>query len=140
MTEAEFINSTDCRFPYGDNFAARDLISKSCGISPNAAFAVADELARPPRGAKTSVSKRLALLGHLRGSLKHPLAGTVLALAERMIKGEKATVKEAMAIMERISTFPGEYAALGLAYMSCDDRQGLADRFYNEIIERWKAV
>jgi len=140
MTEAEFIELIDCRFPYSDAAASRRLIAQACAISPNAAFAVADELARPAMGTDVSIATRLESLDILRNSLAHPLACAVLGLAQRKINEKEVTVGEAIAITEQVSAYPGEYAALGLAYMSCDDRDGLADHFYKDIIVRWQGV
>lgn len=139
MTENEFISAIDCRFPYADTAAASALIVEACALGPNAAFAVADELARPPRGAATSVASRLELLGQLRRRLAHPIAATVLAVAERMVRGHELTVPEAVAALDAVAAFPGMYAALGLVVMSCDDADGDADRRYEDIVESWRS-
>ncbi len=138
MTETDFLRSIDCRFPYGDNVAARALVVQSLEISPNAVFMVVHELARPGYSVNPSVARRLELLSEIRGSFKHPIAGPVLTLAERIILGEEASVEEAIAVMEQIRHFPNEYSALAIAYMSCDDRENLADRLYNNIVNRWR--
>jgi hypothetical protein len=140
MTEREFVDSIECRFPYGDRDTARRLIAEACVISTNAAFAVAHELARPGRGVDAPVGARLELLAILQGSLVHPVSGAVLGLARRQIHDLDIPVEEAVAVMEQVSAFPGEYAALALAYMSCDDRDGVANRRYDEVVRQWQAA
>lgn len=140
MTEREFIESIACRFPYGEGGSARAAIAQACALGPNAAFAVANELARPPQSISPSVAVRVGLVAELRSNLRHPLADRVLAIAERMIRGEELTVAEAVATMAVIAEHPGSYKALSLVYFSCDDRAGDADRLYTEIVERWQAV
>lgn len=140
MTEGEFIDAIACRFPYEDDGAAVAVIAAACTLGPNAAFAVANELARPPQSLSPSVGIRINLLAELRRNLRHPLADPVLAIAERMIRGEQVSVAEAVDMMMLIAGHPGSYKALSLVYFSCDDHEGDADRLYNEIVKRWQAV
>jgi hypothetical protein len=140
VTEREFVDSIDCRFPYGDPGTARRLIAEGCAISANAAFAVAHELARPGRGVDAPVGARLEPLGVLQRSVAHPLSGAVLEVARRMILEQHLPVEEAVMVMEQVSAYPGEYAALSLVCMSCDDRDGAADRRYEAIVGAWQAV
>ncbi len=49
MNESEFITHIDCHFPYQDRQEASRLIDLACQLSPDAAFMVAHELARPPQ-------------------------------------------------------------------------------------------
>lgn len=140
MTEAEFVDSIDARFPYGDAQAGRALINQGLGISANAAFAVAYELAHPPVDAEPWTERRLQDLALLRSSLRHPLAVPVLAVVERLIRGEQITVEEAMSLMEQIGAYRDQFAALGLVYMACDDRENVADGVYERIVESWRAA
>jgi hypothetical protein len=140
MTEEQFIASVDCCFPYGDLAAGRALIDQACGISPNAAFMIAHELARPPRSAAAPKGARGELLAYLASRLVHPLAPLVIAFAERLLDGSYVPVAEAARVMLEIKSFPGQYCALGLAYMACDDVDGEADGLYEDILREWQTV
>ena len=41
--------------------------------------------------------------------------------------------------MDKIAAYPGEYAALNIAYMACDYIERLADRRNDEIQAAWEA-
>jgi hypothetical protein len=140
MTESEFVAAIDCRFPYGDEDAGRALVAQACALGSNAAFAIVNELARPPAGRSPSVPSRLALLAELRTMLRHPMAALVVAIAERMVRGERIAVEEAVSAMGLIANYPGAYGALGFISMSCDDEDDEADRFYNDVVRRWQEV
>ena len=68
----------------------------------------------------------------------HPLAEPVLGVAERMIRGEELSVREAMALMNHIADHGDSYNALAIAYFSCNDQSGEADDLYDAILLRWK--
>ena len=93
-TEADFISSIDCRFPYHDPSTACELVTRSCEISPNAALMVAYELSRPPRYANSPTKERLYLLTQLKSRLLHPLADSILTLAQRLIREEQPVMSE----------------------------------------------
>ena len=141
MTEQAFIDSIDCRFPYTDRNAGRHLVFEACHLSANAAFAVLDELARPGVGADAPVELRQELISVLEDTLKHwphPLAPILVPVARRLVAGDKLSVPEALVCMQAIRSYSGRYAALSLAYMSCDDVAGEAEALYKEIINSWR--
>jgi len=140
MREVDFIESIDCRFPYGDPAESKRLIAASCGISANAAFAVAYELAHPGHGTGAPIATRLASLAQLRDAIDHPLSRSILDLVERMIKDEQVTNKEAMVVMGEVAKYPGQYSALSIAYMSSDDSDGIVEPLYESIVAVWNAV
>lgn len=140
MDEIEFVNSIDCRFPYADLEAGLRIADLACSISPNAAFAVVDEVVRPPLGSVTDAASQLAVLDRLSLQLTHPIAPVVFALAKRLVAGDTPTVPEAIAAMHIIAAHPGQYAALSIAYMACDDTLGHADAEYNRIVQSWNAA
>jgi hypothetical protein len=140
MTELEFANEIDGRFPYEDLEQGLGLAEQGCNISPNAAFAVLHELARPGRGVAAPVPNRIAVLDAVAARLDHPLASPVVALARRVIYGETPTVDESLDLMRTIAPFRGQYAALAIAYMSCDDRQGRATKEEGRIRASWHAA
>lgn len=149
MTEQAFIDSIDCRFPYTDRDAGRQLVFEACCLSANAAFAVLNELARPGVGADAPVEVRQELISLLEDCLEHPsgalsmagvstLAPILVPVARRLVAGDELSVPEAVVCMQAIRSYSGQYAALSLAYMSCDDVAGEADALYKEIMNSWR--
>ncbi len=87
--EAEFIQRIDACFPAERARLSEALIEEACSISPNAAFMVASELARPARNAKASVKQRLSRLDHWESRFRHPLARSIANLARCCIRRER---------------------------------------------------
>jgi hypothetical protein len=139
MEEAQFIEQISCQFPYGDPEAARRLAAQACSISPNAAFAVADEVSRPPRGAIVPPELQIEVFSILEKEIEHPLAGPVVSAARRIAGGEELSESEAVFLMRQIEQFPGQYAALSIAYLGCADTSGRADQEQERIRESWDA-
>ena len=140
MEEAEFIEHISCRFPYGDLSAARELAVQACAISPNAAFAVADEVSRPPRGETASPELQAQVFAVLERGIAHPLASPVLSAARRLAAGEELSVPETVFLLRQIARYPGQYAALSIAYFGCDDEAGVADEEQERIRQSWDAL
>ena len=138
MTEAKFINSIDCRFPYGNPKRARALATRALKISPNAVFAIYHELARPSRGVRTSARERLAILEYLEERLVHPLSGLGSWLTRKMIAKEEISVARAAEAARLIAQFPGCYGVLNLAYFSCEDSNERNEPIFESIRVRWK--
>jgi hypothetical protein len=138
VTEQAFIDSIDCQFPYTNRGIGRRLVLEACELSPNAAFAVLDELARPGVGADAPVDIREELISLLEQTLKHPLAPILVPVARRLVAGGELSVPEALTCMSAVRSHRGQYAALSLAYMSCDDVAGEADDAFKEIVDSWQ--
>lgn len=136
-TESEFLEAIDCRFPYADREAAQALVEEACGISANAAFAVVDEIVRPPRSAEVAPEVQRDLLDALFARLEHPLVAVVRPLVELRLAGREATVSEGLAALRAIARHPGQYAALGIASLAADDRDGELDRADEAIRSAW---
>lgn len=139
MSESEFIQSIQCRFPYLDRTGALELAEIACSISPNAAFAVADEVSRPPYGSSTDPAICADVLSYLGGHSRHQLAEPVLALARTLVSGERVSVETAVGVLRQIEPFPGQYAALSITYFAPDDVDGVADAEYKRIMAVWDA-
>lgn len=139
MTEREFIESIDCCFPYSDGEAAPRLIEVACAMSANAAFMVVYELACPPRHERVTRDVLQALLAQVEARLNHPLKAVVLPIARTRIDGNEITVGDAVVAMRKIAAYVDQYNALAIACMSCDDRDGEAERVYEEVVRSWKA-
>ncbi|MEZ6037401.1 MAG: SMI1/KNR4 family protein [Planctomycetota bacterium] len=137
-SEEEFHNSIDCCFPYLDRAAAQALIDEALTISPAAVFDVVHELARRPRSSNVPDAVCLALLDRIAGRVEHPLAAAVISVARRMVAREVLPFPECEALMRRIATFPGQWAALHVVYFACDE-PGMADadRLLHEITAAW---
>jgi len=137
MNESEFIDKIDCNFPYDDRQKASSIIDQACQLSPNAAFMIAHELARPPRGVSDKVDKTVLLdiLSELEGKCEHPLKPMVFPICRKMIRGQKVGRKEVLAVLDRLKDYPGQYCAAAIVYFSCDDETSL-----NEIEERYHAL
>lgn len=140
MNETQFVSKIDCRFPHDDLEAALRLADEACGISANAAFAVLDELTRPPRGRGAPAPYRLAVVERIESSLHHALAPTIIDLARRLIREETPSVAQAIEIMRAVSAHRDQYAALSIAYFSCDDVNDEADGEYQQIQACWEAA
>ena|ERR1039457_3359533 len=140
MTENEFIKSIDCQFPYQDREASRNLVLTACELSANAAFAVLDEIAQPGKGCPVPIEIRQENISLLEAYLNHPLVPILLPVARRMVLDEDLTVLEAVECMNAIRSYPGQYSALELALMSCDDCNGVANQVYEQIRELWQSA
>ena len=139
MSESEFIDSIKCAFPYENRERAIALIDASCSISANAAFAVVDEISRPPFGAKTDPALSLDLLSLLEAKLLHPLTRPVIDLARKLVRSEQIPVADAISLLREIEPYPGQYSALSVAYFASDDTAGLADQEHSRIRAMWDA-
>jgi len=139
MKEAEFNDLIDCNFPYNDRPEALALIDQANDISPNAMFVVLDELCRPGAGANVSTETLLELIDAWSERMNHPLSGPIVSAARVMVSGSHQSVASAADLMEKVALFEGQYAALSIAYMSCDDEDDLLGVRENEIRAKWEA-
>ena len=141
MSESEFIQSIQCNFPYHDRLRAMELAGIACSISPNAAFAVADEVSRPPYSDSPNPEICFEVLDYLALNLHHPLAEPVIDLARmRVAVGQGSiSVEDSVRALRQIEEFPGQYAALSIAYFACSDIDGLADMELERINAAWAA-
>ena len=139
MTETEFIETIDCRFPYEAPLKWRRLVALAPRISSNAAFMVLHELCRPPRSATVSFATRRRILAHLEQRFRHPLLSGLRNLILIVMRGELVTVSAAAAAMRKVSRYPGQYNMLAICYLSCDDRRGRLDDLHEAIVARWIA-
>lgn len=140
MSEVEFIEAIDCRFPYGDQAKARELIELGVRISPNASFMVLHEICRPPRAVKRDPLALLELAASWEGTFQHPLVCVVLPIAKSMIQDQLVSVGEAMAAMREVAVYRGQYNALAIPYLACDDDNGEADALHKEITRAWRSA
>lgn len=139
MTEAEFIESIDCRFPYGAPLKWKRLVALAPRVSTNAAFMVLHELCRPPRSATVSHAECHRILKHLERRFRHPLLTGLRNLVLIVMRGERVSVSTAAAAMRKVSRYPGQYNMLAICYFSCDDRDGRLDTLHEAIAASWES-
>jgi len=140
MDESAFISSIECRFPYLDRARAIAVTEEACSVSTNAAFAVVDELSRPPKGESAPQALSMELFSLIEQRLSHPLVQPILALARNLVAGQTVSVAESVSVLRQIEQFSGQYAALSVAYFACDDVDGVADMEFNRITSTWNAL
>ena len=58
-------------------------------------------------------------------------------VVRRLLADDMPTVDEAIQLLGMVSQYPGQYAALSLVSMSCDDCDGRADLVYRQIWDSW---
>ena len=139
MKEAEFSDLIDCSFPYNDRPHALELIDQANAISPNAMFVVLYELCLPGAGVNVSKETLLELIDAWAERMDHPLSGPVVSAARVMASGSHYSDPSSAELMEKIALFEGQYAALSIAYMSCDDANNLLSVREKEIRAKWEA-
>lgn len=138
MDEADFNDLIDCNFPYNDRPAALALINQAKAISPNAMFLVLDEICRPGVGVNVSKENLQELIDAWAESMDHPLSASVVSVARIIASGSECSVSAAAALMEKVAQYEGQYAALSIAFMSCDDSDNLLGARESEIRTQWE--
>jgi hypothetical protein len=136
MNEQEFIESIDFIFPYKDENKYMALINQARDISANASFMILHEIVRAPE--EISIELRENLYNKWLNGFSHKLLPAVSEAAKSMLSDKELSVGRAMELMGQFKTEAGQYCALSIVYFSCDDQEGKADDFYNEIIEHWE--
>ncbi|MBL8729907.1 MAG: hypothetical protein JNM25_15885 [Planctomycetes bacterium] len=131
------MDAIDCRFPFGERAAAIALLDEGCRISANAAFALVDEIVRPPRGCEASRDLRQEFLAYVFERFTHPLTSVLRPLAEQLVAGHESTADEALQMMRKVAEYPGQYAALCIVYFSAHDPREDLDREDDAIRRSW---
>ena len=140
MEETEFYELIDCEFPYNNRERAIELIDLGISISANASFAVLHELCRPGMGTDVTKETLLDLIAIWVEKVNHPLAISVVPVARMMAEGKEQPVDEAILLLLEIAPYEGLYAALNIAYFSCDDTNGGMEVAYEEVVDGWEAA
>jgi hypothetical protein len=140
MTETEFIEAIDSRFPYASPLKWKPLVSCAPRISPNAAFMVLHELCRPPSPLSATYASRRIIFDHLTRRFRHPLLSGLRALILTSMRGELVSVSTAAAAMRRVARYPGQENILAICYFSCNDRNGRLDALYESIVDAWSML
>lgn len=138
MTEQDFFDSVDCKFPYDDEAAGAELVREACRISANACFMIGEELSRPPRSVVAPIDVRLRILALLREGFEHPIRDKVLDVVATRISGGSLGFDETLALMREIEPFRNEYCAMNIIYFACDeDFDVQLDAEYTRIRSQW---
>ena len=138
MSEAAFIASIDCAFPYFAPLRWRRMSARAARTSPNAAFAVVHELCRPPRSVPVPAAVSGRILMHLYRRFRHPLRRVLNPAVQAHLSGALLSESHAASLMRKIAAFPGQYCALAICYFSADDRKGTLDCAHSKVVREWE--
>lgn len=139
-TEIQFLDKIDCRFPYHDRQESIQLIEQAAALSPNALYAIIEELCRIPHSKRSSVATEtlVDLLAITANQFNHPLKDLIVDTADKMIHSQELTVEDVILKMQIVQKYPGQFAALSILYFSCDDKDGKMEPIWKNIISEWK--
>lgn len=140
MTEQEFADSIDCKFPYRDEAAWKRAMETASAISANACFIALEEVCRVPKGRRVSKRDRRRMLEYWQARCDHPLKEIVLPFAIALIEDRTIPLPEAFEGIRAAAQYPGQYAAMNIVYFSCDDEDGEADALYKAVVARWETA
>jgi hypothetical protein len=98
---------------------------------------VIHELCRPPRSVKLPEAQARRILLHLRKRFKHPLLLALMPVIESHIQGKNLPVSRAAYFMRQVARYPGQYNALSICYFSADDKGGVLEPVYENVIRAW---
>lgn len=136
-SEKILLEEIDCKLPYNDKDACIHLIDRAVLISPNAVFAIVEELCRIPSRQSVSEIQLISLLAYVDGIFEHSLKPLVFEVASKMILGEGVSVADTKANLNVVSAFIGQFAALNIMYFSCDDETGEIETLHQDIVSDW---
>ena len=141
-SEAIFIDKIDCNFPYEKKDECLSLIKEASKLTPNAMFAVIEELCRIPNSERDQISSKELneLLSIASSSFHHPIKEMIVEVAQKMIDGQEILVENAISKMRNVQKYPGHFSALSILYSSCDDKKGELEPVWKEIREEWNQI
>lgn len=134
----EFCDAIDCRFPYNDEAAER-LIREACALGGHAAFTIAFELARVPRGTRVSRRRLEQLLELWERGFDHPLKLEVANLCRHQFNKTLPTREEVDTVVQLLKQ-QHEPVALAVLQSACLLSNELdADVLGAEVERAWAA-
>jgi hypothetical protein len=143
MNESEFDQLIDCNFPYHDRQEASHLIDMACQISTEAAFMVAHELARPPYSDVDKIDPLvlLEMLSELENKFDHPIKAVIFSICRKMIQRQHLSGEEALAVLNYLKVYPGQFSAAAIVYFSCNDDLYMdqIDQEFQLLIQSWNS-
>ncbi|WP_156406194.1 hypothetical protein [Hydrogenophaga sp. Root209] len=137
MSESEFVELIDCRFPYGKPLEWHRLSACAARLSPNAAFMVIHEACRPPRDTVLASVEAQAIVRHVRRRFRHPLYRVAEPAIRAHISGRALSQSKAVRLMRKVAEYPNQYNALAICYLSANDRTGVLDSTYKQVVSSW---
>jgi hypothetical protein len=141
LKELEFIDSIDGHFPYQDRAACLKLIEEAIVISPNAVYAVIEEIARIPDEDREIIPflSLIDLLKIIDAKFNHPLKNKIIAVATNMVKEKETPLEETLLNLEEVRKFPRLFSALNIIFYSCFGDEKKLNAAWDSIIKEWDA-
>ena len=140
MNYEEFYCSIDCNFPYHNNDKWKKVVSQSLSIGGDAPFLVLQEICRLPASENLEQSKHLDIYNYWKSSFSNPIQEIVEPACLALIKKEYLDDDIALEIMGKLRFSPKSYNALQVVYFASEDKKGLIDTIYEEIVNEWKNI
>lgn len=139
LKELEFIDRIDGNFPYGDRKECIKLMDEAVLISPNASFAVIEEICRIPDEDRALLPflALLDLLKEIEKRFEHPLKELIVKVASRMIKEQESSLEETLLNLESLKKYPRQFACLNIIFYSCHGDETKLNAGWDEIIKLW---
>lgn len=132
MTEKDFLELIDGAFPYDNKERCFELINQSLSISPNAVYAVVEEICRIPVSESQIVSETLLLelLNVIEEKFEHPVKALILEVARVILRRGEISVDDAILKMEELAKYKDAFSARSIVYFSCDDTEGKLEKYF----------
>jgi len=139
LKELEFIDKIDGAFPYANRKECTQLINEAIQISPNAIFAVVEEICRIPDEDREQIPflSLIDLLKEIDTKFNHPLKEMILKVANRMVKEQETPLEETLLNLEELRKFPRQFACLNIVFYSCHDDEEKRGEVWDSIIKEW---
>jgi hypothetical protein len=139
LKELEFIDNLDGKFPYENRNDCVKLIDEAISISPNALYAIVEEIARIPDEDREIIPflSLLDLLKAIDTKFNHPLKKMILKVASNMVKGQETSLEETLLNLEEVRKFPRLFSALNIVYYSCFGDEKKLNAAWDNIIKEW---
>lgn len=139
MTENDFFDSIDCKFPYDDMNKSIELFKIASNISDNAVYWLLLESVDIPYNLRNSVDKLKIknFLNHVLENYNHKLLKDIIEVSINVIDDIKNDEIHILNLMEELKEFDWLYCALNILYLSLDDKYWILEEKYNEIRNIW---
>lgn len=108
------------------------------------AFAVLEEICRPPRHTPVLKSRQLELLNEWHAAFSHALSNPITECALSLIHGQRIPIGWLLKLMDEIAQHHQLYAALNIAYYAAGrldvDDVKLAEKRDEDIRKAWNSI
>lgn len=139
MTEKDFLDIIDCKFPYNNLEKWKDLIDAGLKISDTCIYWIIHELVRVPKSLKNKVKKSnlLYFIDYINNTFSWTLKTEIIDFSYKLINSQFIDKVEILVLMEKVKTSMQDSIFLNILYFSIDDIDGNIEKKYNEIIDYW---